>query len=83
MTYGEIVKDLREKHEKMDTSWEFTNYYDEKGNISHVVYVYRWVDDEQVIDVEITGSSINSNDWKVVREKYTYSYMELYKPNFD
>ena len=82
MTLEKIIKKLREEH-KEDTSWEFTNYYDDNSNLSHIVYVFRWVDNKDVLDIEIKGSSLKSSDWRVVKEKHTNSYMELYKPNFD
>lgn len=83
MTYEKIIEKLRKEQGGMDTSWEFTNYNDESGNLSYVVYVYRWVDNDQVTDIEIKGSSLISSDWRVVKEKHTNSYMELYKPKFD
>ena len=84
MTYGKIIKKIREEQGKMDTSNELTEYYDENGKVSHIVCVYRWVEENnQITDIEIKGSDINSTDWRVVKKKHTNPYMELYKPNFD
>lgn len=78
MTFTQILEKLQSK-QGQDTSWEFTKYNNEKGQLSHIVYLYRWVENNQITDIEIRGSNMDSNDWIIVREKHTNSYMELYK----
>ena len=84
MTYKKIIEKIREKQGGMDKSNELTKYYDENGKVSHIICIYRWVENnDQITDVEIKGSDITSEDWRVVKEKHTNPYMELYKHNFD
>ena len=84
MTHQEIIEKIREQQGGMDKSNELTEYYDKNGKVSRIVCIYRWVKNkDHITDVEIEGSDITSDDWIVVKEKRTTSYMDLNKPNFD